>query len=83
MANRRDEHDRYRGDVWYEEWRSGLPEGAISDDSIDDGFYDGLSPESLVGDSIRRMSGHEQQLCEQQWPEEQPPEEQPEEHSDG
>ena len=44
----RDERDEYRGDVWYEEWRRGLPEGSLSDERIDNGFYGGVSAEALV-----------------------------------
>lgn len=52
----RDERDEYRGDVWYEEWRSGLPEGSISDEQIDDGYYSGQSPDSLVHYEEQRRS---------------------------
>ncbi|WP_455387589.1 hypothetical protein [Petrachloros mirabilis] len=50
----RDERTEYRGDVWYEEWRRGLPEGSISDDRIDDAYYSGQSAESLVAHEAQR-----------------------------
>jgi len=49
-----DERDRYRGDVWYEEWRRGLPEGAISDDQISDGYYASEDPSRLVDRECHR-----------------------------
>lgn len=55
MDERDDYRDDYRGDVWYEEWRRGMPEGSLSDERIDDGYYDGQSPESLVGQEQQRQ----------------------------
>ena len=72
MASNRDD---YRGDVWYEEWRRGLPEGAISDDRIEDGYYAGRSPESLVSGEMQRRAdaraAREQEEYEREWYEEQ------------
>lgn len=75
------DHAEYRGDVFYEEYRRGLPEGSISDDRIADGYYDGTSPESLVSceqqrqaernERLRKEQEAEWQDC-QQWEQEQP-----------
>ena len=71
--NDRDERDEYRGDVWYREWQAGLPEGSISDDRIESGFYDGCTPEGLVGGECRRRSEarQEQEYHEQMYEEQQ------------
>jgi hypothetical protein len=62
----RDEREQYRGDVWYEEWRRGLPEGSLSDDRIDDGYYDGMSPESLVREAaVSRMSRYQEEQVQE------------------
>jgi len=50
-----DERDEYRGDVWYEEYRRGLPEGSLSDERIDAGYYSGASAESLVTHEQQRQ----------------------------
>lgn len=60
---------KYRGDVWYEEWRRGLPEGAISDDRIDDAYHYGRSPESLVSEEANRRESSRQQREAEQWAE--------------
>lgn len=58
-----DERDQYRFDVFYDEWRSGLPEGAVSADQIDDGYYSGVSAESVVrSESHRREEARLEQL---------------------
>jgi len=62
-----DERSEYRGDVWYEEWLRGLPEGSISDDRIDDGFYSGVSVESLVSrEAQRQHESHMERLRQEQ-----------------
>ena len=64
--SRRDELNEYRGDVWYEEYRRGLPENTLSDERIDDGFYDDVSPESLVqGEQNRRQEQRQDEQNEQ------------------
>ena len=56
------ERDHYRGDVWYEAWRRGLPEGAISDDRIDDAYDTGVDSDRLVQREVeRRRSAIESQ----------------------
>ena len=50
------ERDDYRGDVWYEEWRRGLPENSISDDRIADGYYENISPQHLVDPAAQEQA---------------------------
>lgn len=67
-----DERDKYRSDVWCEEWCRGLPEGCISDDRIDDGYYGGVNPESLVQQEChRRDSRRTEEQAQAAWEEEQ------------
>jgi hypothetical protein len=66
-VGRDDERDRYRGDVWYEEWRRGLAEGAISDDRIAEGFDNGEDPFRLVDRVVtRRIERDREREFEQQ-----------------
>ena len=67
MVNHK-EYDEYRGDVVYEEYRRGLPEGSLSDERIDDGYWDGVSAQSLVNQEAQRQEDvHlEQQYSEQE-----------------
>lgn len=76
----RDDEREYRSDVWYEEWARGLPEGALSDDRIDDGYYAGVSPDHLVDGECRRRASRQAEreqeyFQEQEYPPEQFPEE--------
>lgn len=59
--------DEYRGDVWYEQWRRGIPEGSISDDRITDGYYAEQSPTFLCNEVHARM---EQRRAEREYEEE-------------
>ena len=40
--SRRDELGQYRGDVFYDVWRSGGNPDAVNDDRVEDAYYDGL-----------------------------------------
>lgn len=66
----RDDRDSYRGDVWYEEYRRGLPEGSLSDDRIEDGYDSGVSPESLVNhEAQKRQDAARQRQMEEEYQE--------------
>ena len=68
----RNERDTYRGDVWYDEWRAGLPEDSVSDDEIERGFDDGSSAESLVSYECERQAGvRDQREADALWEQEQ------------
>lgn len=43
-----EDFEEYRGDVIYELWRSGYNPDAISDDEIEDYYYDDYYPEEAV-----------------------------------
>ena len=60
------DHADYRGDVHYEEYRRGMPEGSLSDDRIQDAFYDGVSVNRLVSQEQQRQANRRQQAQQQQ-----------------
>jgi hypothetical protein len=73
------ELDDYRGDVWYEEWRRGLPDGALSDDCISAGFDAGVDPSRLVDSEQRRRDLLRAQREVEEYEQQYPPEEETDE----
>jgi len=65
----RTERETYRGDVHYEEWRRGLPEGALSDDRINQAYDDGVDADHLVQAEAGRRSELQCQRDAEEWAE--------------
>jgi hypothetical protein len=61
------DYDDYRGDVFYDVWRSGGNPDAVDYDRVRDSYYDGLDSEDAARRELHAQRPPEPQMTEEEY----------------